>query len=88
MKRILLCLGAVMLFAGLSTGAGKEVGKVASIDSGSKVVIINVQSGVDLKMGDMLEVLTDSGKVKLEVSYPMMTVAKCKIKGKGQLTQL
>lgn len=88
MKRMLLCIGTVILFTGLSTGAGKEIGKVAGIDSGNKVVIINIQSGVDLKMGDMLEVMTDSGKVKLEVTYPMMTVAKCKIRGKGQLAQL
>lgn len=88
MKRMLLCIGTVMFLAGLTAGAGKEVGKIASIDSGSRVVIINVGSGIDLKMGDMLEVEADGGKIKLEVTYPMMTVAKCKIKGKGLLTQL
>lgn len=88
MKKMLLCIGAVMLLAGLTSGAGKEVGKVAGIDSGSKVIIINVGSGIELKMGDMLEVDTGDGKIKLEVTYPMMTVAKCKIKGKGQLTRL
>ena len=77
-----------MLFAGLSAGAGKEVGKVAGIDTGKKAVIINVDSGIELKMGDLLEVESDGGRIKLEVSYPMQTVAKCKIKGKGQLSQM
>jgi len=77
-----------MLFTGLTIGAGKAVGRIASIDSGKKVVIVNVESGIDLKMGEMLEIDSGSGKIKLEVTYPMQTVAKCKIKGKGLISQL
>lgn len=88
MKKILLFVGSVMWFAVFAAGAGREVGEIAAINSGKREIVINVKSGIDLKMGDMLEVESGSGKIKLEVSYPMQTVAKCKIKGKGQLAQL
>lgn len=77
-----------MLLAGLTSGAGKEIGKVAGIDTGKGMVIINLGSGVELRMGEMLEVETGSGKIRLEVTYPMLTVAKCKIRGTGRLSDL
>ena len=85
---MLLCIGTVMLLAGLTSGAGKEIGKVAGIDTGKGMVIINLGSGVELRMGEMLEVETGSGKIRLEVTYPMLTVAKCKIRGTGRLSDL
>jgi len=29
---------------------------------------------------------TDNGRIILEVTYPMLTVTKCRIKGKGELS--
>jgi len=88
MKRLLF--SAVMLFvlAGIITGTGKEIGKIASIDAGKKEIIINVKSDTNLKMGDLLEIETESGKIILEATFPMMTTSKCKIKWKGKLSEL
>jgi len=39
-------------------------------------------------MGDRLQIETDGGRIVLEVTFPMLTLSKCKIKGKGKLSQL
>jgi len=64
------------------------IGKTGEINSGKKEIIVNVKSGTVLKMGDLLQVETEAGKVTLEVTFPMQTVAKCKIKGRGKYSDL
>ena len=88
MKRLLFSAVMPILLTGIITGAGKDVGKIASIDAGKKEIIINVKSGTNLKMGDLLEIQTGNGKIVLDVTFPMMTTSKCKIKGKAQLSAL
>ena len=88
MKRILLIAGVVLLLAGITSGAGKEIGEIASINSAGKEIIINVKSGTNLNMGDLLEIETENGKIILDVTFPMLTTSKCKIKGKGKLSGL
>lgn len=88
MKKMFFCACAIMLLAGLTAGSGKEAGEIGSIDSGKREVIVNLKSGANLKIGDMLEVDTGNGKITLEVTYPMQTVARCKIKGSGKLSVL
>ncbi len=81
-------MGMILFFAGLTAGSVKLAGNVGSIDSGKKEIIVNVKSGINLKMGDMLEIETESGRIALEVTYPMLTVTRCKIKGKGKLSSI
>jgi len=71
-----------------SYGSGVEVGKVYQIDKGKGEVHVSIKSGLRLNIGDRLQVETDNGKVVLEVTSPMLTLPKCKIRGKGRLSQL
>jgi len=88
MRRILLCMGIILLFTGITIGAGKEVGVIGSIDSAKKEILVNVKSGTNLNMGDLLEIETESGKIILNVTFPMTTTSKCKIQGKGNFSEL
>lgn len=88
MKKTVFCTVIVLIFSGLVTGSGKESGKIGGVDAAKKEVIVNVRSSENLKIGDLLEVQAASGKIVLEVIFPMQTVARCKIKGKGKLSLL
>lgn len=88
MKRILLYTGIALFLGVLAAGSGREIGRIGNIDAVKKEVIVNVRSRVNLKMGDLLEVVAGNNKIILEVTYPMQTVAKCKIKGKGRPSDL
>ncbi len=88
MKKILLCAAAILILTGITTAADKEIGEIVSINSTSKEVIVNSKSGTDLKMGELLEIRTESGKIILEATFPMMTTSKCRIRGKGKLSEL
>jgi len=88
MKKLILTTGAILFLAGLAAGAGKETGDIRSVNPGNKEIIVNVKSGADLKMGELLEIKSDTGRILLEVTFPMQTVAKCKINGKGRLSDL
>ncbi len=88
MNRLLLCAATLLFLTGITTGAGIEIGEIVSINSASKEIIVNVKSGTDLKMGELLEIQTGSGKIIIDVTFPMLTTSKCKIKGKGELSDL
>jgi formylglycine-generating enzyme required for sulfatase activity len=88
MKNFFLTAGIVIFLSGIITGAGKEVGVIGNIDPGSKEVTVSVKSGTNLIMGDQLEIQTESGNIILDVTFPMQTVVKCRIKGKGRASEL
>ena len=88
MRNFFLSACVVLLLSGITTGAGKEVGVIGNIDAGSKEITVNVKSGTSLIMGDLLEIQAESGRIILDVTFPMQTVAKCKIKGKGNPSDL
>jgi len=88
MKRILLSAGVILLLAGIATGAGKIVGKIGNIDARTKEVTVNLKSGINLNMGELLEIRTENGNINLVVTFPMQTIARCKIKGDGKLSDL
>ncbi len=88
MKRILLFIGIVYLFTGITIGQKNQIGEIFSINPANKEIIVNVHSGINLNMGDLLQIETESGKIILDVTFPMQTVSKCKIKGNGKLAEL
>jgi len=88
MKRILLCVCSILLLTGNTTGVEKEVGVIGNIDTTKKEIIVNNRSGTNLNMGDLLEIQSEKGKIIIEVSFPMMTTSRCKIKNKGKLSEL
>jgi hypothetical protein len=88
MKRILIYFGIIIVFTTITFGSSGEVGIVGSINPGNKEIIVNLNSGVNLKMGQLLEIDTGKGKIILEVKFPMMTIAKCTIHGKGKLSSI
>lgn len=57
--------------------ASRLVGKIGQVGSGEILVYAPESSG--LKMGEKLFVIIDKEKVILEVVYPMMTTAKCRL---------
>ncbi|HPS58668.1 MAG TPA: hypothetical protein PK514_11240 [Spirochaetota bacterium] len=92
MKRKLIPAAVCMIIAASAAVLMSEdenyIGKTGEINSGKKEIIVNVKSGTVLKMGDLLQVETEAGKITLEVTFPMQTVAKCKIKGRGKYSDL
>ena len=70
MKRKLIPAAVCMIIAAsvavLFSYDGKYIGKTAEINAGKKEVIVNVKSGTLLKMGDLLQIETDGGKVHSE----------------------
>jgi len=88
MKILFLSASIILLFTGYTIGADNEVGKIGGIDTKKNEITVNVNSETVIKMGDVLEVQTENGKILLSVIFPMQTVSKCKIKGKGKLSEL
>lgn len=87
-KKILLYLVFIFITIGITAIAGGEVGKIGDIDLSRKEIIVNVKSGTDLKLGDLLEVNSSNGKIIMNVIFPMQTIARCRIKGTGKLSDL
>lgn len=56
-----------------------EVGRVASLSTGSGEVLVNQTKPV--KMGETVYVMVRDRKVYMKVTYPMQTVFKCKVTG-------
>jgi len=88
MKKIFLCIEVLLFFTCLTSASSEELGKISTIDSGKKEITVSIKSGINLKMGDLLEVHTEDGNIIFDVVFPMMTTSKCKIKGKGKLSAL
>lgn len=72
------------MYSGSKTGGGINIaknlaGKVGSV-SGSEIVVYTGGDGGGLKIGDRLFLLINDNKVEIEVFFPMMTSAKCRLK--------
>lgn len=63
----------------LMSGDGKYVGKIGSIDKDKKEVIVNIESGSGIRMGEELYVRIDDKVVVMEATFPMQTTARCKL---------
>ncbi len=70
-------VGAIKL-PGLKESDKVEVSKVTEVKAATFEVVV---TGSELKMGDKLFVEIDGIMAALEVTYPMMTVARCKMIG-------
>jgi len=88
MKKLFLSIVIIILFTGLTMGADIEVGKIDGIDTKKNEITVSIIADTDIKMGDILEVQTENSRILLTVTFPMQTVSKCKIKGKGKLSEL
>ena len=63
---------------------GKEIGKVWQlVESTREIIIVSPGSGRSIRMGDRLIIDSGGEELTLTVTYPMMTVAKCKLTGKS-----
>lgn len=71
---ILISLGPILM-----SDDGKYVGKIGSIDKDKKEVIVNIEGGWSIKMGEQLYVRIDDEVVIMEASFPMQTTTKCKL---------
>jgi len=78
----------MLVFNGIAFSSSGEVGSVGNINYTTKEIVVNINSGTSLQMGELLEIDTGKGKIILEVKFPMMTVAKCIIKNKGKISGL
>ncbi len=85
MKKIFLCCAAVLL---LSINAMSEKIKAGAIDQiRSRVITVRVNRGTVLMMGDLLEARAGDSTVLLEVTFPMQTVARCRV-SEGKISVL
>jgi len=85
-KSVFMALLLVMTL--LAYSSGEEVGEIYKINSNTGEIEVKMKSGITLNMGEQLQVETESGKIMLEVTFPMMTLSRCIIKGKGRLSYL
>lgn len=60
-----------------SESAILEIGKIASVNSGIREVVVNQKKPV--KMGDLVYVMLKDRKIFMTVSFPMQTVFKCTV---------
>jgi len=74
-----VCLFIAVFPTILISADGKLTGKIGSIDTGKKEIIINIESGRNVKMGEKLYVRIDDKVVIMEATFPMLTTAKCKL---------
>lgn len=79
MRSTLFITLALVLFAALPIGAETLVGKVYKIEADGTVIVSGASAG-KAAIGDRFSVDCGNGvKVELVVTFPMMTIAKCKI---------
>ena len=88
MKKLTLTVLLLLTSVVLSYGSGENSGKVYDVDHGSGEVRVSINRGTIHKTGELLQVRTGDGPIILEVAFPMFTISKCRIKGKGELSQL
>jgi len=85
MKKIFLCAAAVII---ISNNTGSEEIKAGAIDRiRGRQVTVRINRGEVLMMGDLLEVRNGKNRVILEVTFPMQTVARCRIR-EGKISAL
>lgn len=85
MKRLIYSFFLMFIFCNYAIGSDGRIGIVDDINIAKKEITVKFESGKMLKMGETVEVITDTGKTLLVVRYPMLTVGICKIKGKGEI---
>jgi len=88
MLRRLCLFSLLILLSGYITANAEDMGSVLKVDNSSKEIHVSVKSGEKVNIGDRLQVVTESGKIILEVTFPMMTVSKCKVKGAGKFSDI
>jgi len=59
---------------------GKLIGKIYKINK-DEIIVAVADTSSSLKMGDKLFIIVDDEKINLNVSFPMMTISRCKISG-------
>lgn len=68
---------------------GKLVGLVKSVDiAGNEIIVSSVVIGQLVNIGDTLYCVLDGVKINMEVTFPMQTIARCKIIDKKNITKL
>ncbi|HQO40735.1 MAG TPA: hypothetical protein PK986_09720 [Spirochaetota bacterium] len=55
MNRTVLCAGILLLVSVMVSGSERETGKIGKINRAKKEIIVNMRSGENIRMGDMLE---------------------------------
>ncbi len=88
MKKKIFIIPLIFLIYCYATAAESGIGTVDSISNAKKEITVKIFSGKSVKMGDVLEVSSGDGKIQLNVKYPMMTIAICKIQGKGNISSI
>lgn len=73
---IVFVLSGVLM---LSSNDGEQIGKISTVDNVSKEIIINVDNGKTIKMGEQFYVRVGDDIAVMEATFPMMTSAKCKL---------
>lgn len=63
----------------LMSGNGRLIGKIGSINSGKKEIIVNVGKGRMIRMGEQLYVRVGDEIVIMEATFPMQTTVKCRL---------
>ncbi len=59
---------------------GKLLGKIYKITN-DEIIVAVANTSSSLKIGDKLFVIVDDKKIGMNVSFPMMTISRCKISG-------
>jgi ankyrin repeat protein len=78
MHRIIILIAAFLI----TTSAGlqsQSISKVVEIDKAGKLIVVKNPSGKPFHMGKRLHIFVGDTTVTMEVTFPMMTVSKCRI---------
>ena len=67
---------------GLYAAEGSLAGKIGSVDKNKNEVIINLETGKSLNIGDRVYLRIDGSPVILKVTFPMMTTSRCAVEKK------
>jgi len=59
---------------------GKLIGKIGSVNSSTKEIVINMEGIVPLKMGEQVYVRIGNDIAVMESTFPMQTTSKCKLR--------
>lgn len=78
-KAVLILLLMLTGESMLSPKNGALIGRIGSVSRSNKEIIINIESGKTLKMGDEVYVRADGDLLVMEVTFPMQTTSRCKL---------
>ncbi|MBN2403227.1 MAG: ankyrin repeat domain-containing protein [Spirochaetes bacterium] len=68
---------------------GQLVGLIKSVDaSGNEIIVSSVVIGRLVNIGDTLYSVCDGTKINMEVTFPMQTIARCRIIDKKSISKL